>query len=81
MNRVIAVLTLIALLVPLSMALARGNPRFAIDQQWNRVEAFEKRQNERFKKLEREVGRELRPLKGETESLYPTRIIFPPCGR
>ena len=57
MKRLIAVLTLIALFVPVSIALARGNHRFAIDQQWKRVEAFQKRVNERFKKLERKDER------------------------
>ena len=64
MKRVIAVLTLIALFVPVSIALARGNHRFAIDQQWKRVEACQKRGNERFKKLERDAE----PMQRDTGS-------------
>jgi hypothetical protein len=81
MKKLIIALTLIVLLASVPFAFARGNHRSAVDQQWQRVEAYQKRQNERFKKLEREAERELRPLKGETESFYPTRIIYPPCGR
>jgi hypothetical protein len=53
MKRAIAMLSLLALFVPVSIALARGNHRFAIDQQWKREEACQKKESERLKKLER----------------------------
>lgn len=77
MNRVIAILALIALLVPVSMAMARGTHRFAIDQQWKRVEAFQKTQNERFKKLEREAER----LQRDTGSIKGMIHLVPSDGR
>ena len=77
MKRVIAVLTLIALFVPVSIALARGNHRFALDQQWKRVEAFQKRGNERVKKLEREAER----LQRDTGSVKGMIHLVPSDGR
>ncbi len=77
MKRVIAVLTLIALFVPVSIALARANHRSAIDQQWKRVEAFQKRGNERFKKLEREAER----LQRDTGSVKGMIHLVPSDGR
>ena len=77
MKRVIAILTLIALFVPVSIALARGNHRFAIDQQWKREEACQKRGNERFKKLEREAER----LQRDTGSVKGMIHLVPSDGR
>ena len=77
MKRVIAVLTLIALFVPVSTALARGNHRFAIDQQWKREEACQKRGNERFKKLERETER----MQRDTGNDKGTIRLVPSNGR
>jgi hypothetical protein len=77
MKRAIAILTLIALFVPVSVALARGNHRFAIDQQWKRVEEFQKKQNERFKKLEREAER----MQKDTGNDKDTIRLVPSNGR
>jgi hypothetical protein len=77
MKRLIAVLTLIALFVPVSIALARGNHRFAIDQQWKRVEAFQKRANERCKQLERDAE----PMRRDTGSDKGMIHLVPSDGR
>ena len=77
MRRLIFALAGLLLLLPLHLALARGNHRFAIDQQWNRVEAFQKRENERFKKLEREAER----LQRDTGSGKGIIHLVPSGGR
>jgi hypothetical protein len=79
MKRFIVVLGLISLLAPISAALARGNHRFAIDQQWKRVEAFQKGQNERWKGLEREADRAVMSLKSHSGSNAKPRVVNPDC--
>jgi len=81
MKAFIIALTLMVFLVSVPFAFARGNHRFAIDQKWKQVEAWQRSQDRMFKKIERDAARELRSLKGETQTYSPARIIYPPCGR
>ncbi|MGB6067589.1 MAG: hypothetical protein WBG50_22515 [Desulfomonilaceae bacterium] len=58
MKRLTAILALIILLAPISVALSRGgNFTYILDQRWKREQAFQKRQDEKFKRLEREADR------------------------
>jgi hypothetical protein len=79
MKRFIAVLGLVPLLAPISAALARGNHRFAIDQQWKRVEAFQKGQDERWKGLEREADRAVVTFKSHSGFNAKPRVLNPDC--
>jgi hypothetical protein len=81
MKRALAVLALIAFLAPGHVALARGNHRFAIDQQWKRVEASQKRQNAQFRAMEREADRALNSINSSSEMSVGTGVIYPACGR
>ena len=81
MKRVIAVLTLIGLLVPVPFAIARGNHRSAIDQQWKRVEAWQKNQDRMFKRIERDAAGETKSPASETDSDTSVwRDGCPECG-
>jgi hypothetical protein len=81
MKTFIIALTLTVFLVSAPFAFARGNHRFAIDQKWKQVQAWQKSQDRMFNRIERDAAKELRSLKGETGSYSRTRIIYPPCGR
>ncbi len=81
MKNLIIALTLLTFLVSAPFAFARGNHRFALDQKWKQVQAWQKSQDRMFNRIERDAARELGSLKNETRSYSPTRIIYPPCGR
>jgi hypothetical protein len=68
MKNLIIALTLLTFLVSAPFAFARGNHRFAIDQKWKQVQAWQKSQDRMFNRIERDAARELRSLKGETGS-------------
>ena len=62
MKKFIAVLAFIVLLAPVPVALPRGgNFTYILNQKWKRVEAFQKRQDEKFIRLEREADRAIVP--------------------
>lgn len=83
MKKAIALLTLIIFLVPLSAAMAKGgaNHRAAIDRKWKQVEVWQKKQAERFQRIERGATGEIKFPAGET---YPDTLIWrdecPECG-
>jgi hypothetical protein len=79
MKTFIAVLGIISVLAPSSAALARGNHRSAIDQQWKRVEAFQNGQNLRFKGLEREADRAVMTLKSRSGFNAKPGVVNPDC--
>jgi hypothetical protein len=60
----VTVLAILCLLFTTELASARGgaNYRSTIDREWKEVEAWQKRQDERFKKIEREAERSLRGM-------------------
>ncbi len=62
MKRLTAILALIILLIPVPMALSADSLRSELDRRWKRVEAVQKRQNETFRRLEREADRAMEPL-------------------
>jgi hypothetical protein len=66
MRRLIVALAGLFLLLPLHLALARGNHRFAIDQQWKRVQAWQEKQDKRFKSIEVQADRLIRQIPGRT---------------
>lgn len=66
MRRLIVALAGLFLLLPLHLALAKGNHRFAIDQQWKRVQAWQEKQDKRFKSIEVQADRLIRQIPGRT---------------
>jgi hypothetical protein len=66
MRRLIVALAGLLLLVPPNLALARGNHRFAIDQQWKRVQAWQEKQDKRFKAIEVQADGLIRKIPGKT---------------
>jgi hypothetical protein len=77
MKRIMAILSFVFLLAPASATLANGNYRSAIDRQWARVEAAQKDQNERFKKLDREAKKAIMPLKDPSGSHATPGTVSP----
>lgn len=77
MKGLITILAILCLLFTTQLVSAKGgaNYRSAIDRKWKEVEAWQKRQDQRFKKIEREAERSLRGIRGQegpTESIpYP----------
>jgi hypothetical protein len=53
-NLIIA-LTLLTFLALVPSAMAGGNHRFALDQKWKQVEAWQKQQDRKFKAIEAEA--------------------------
>ena len=66
MRRLIFALAGLLLLLPLHLALARGNLRFAIDQQWKREQACQQKQDKCFKSLEVQGDRLIKQNPGRT---------------
>jgi len=66
MRRLSFALAGLFLLLPLHLALARGNHRFAIDQQWKREQACQERQDKRFKSIEGQGERLIKQNPGKT---------------
>ena len=54
MKNLIIALTLLTFLVSAPFAFARGNHRFAIDQKWKQVQAWQKQLDRQFKAIEAE---------------------------
>jgi hypothetical protein len=81
MKTSIIALTLTVFLVAVPFAFARGNHRFAIDQQWKRVEAWQKSQDRMFKRIERDAAGETKSPASETDSDTSVwRDECPECG-
>ncbi len=51
-------------------ASARGNHRSAIDRKWKEVQAWQERQNKKFKAIEREAERSMREMNGSKSQWY-----------
>jgi hypothetical protein len=65
MKRLIIAVCFIALVIGIVPAIAGGNLQVSIDQQWSRVEAWQKQQAKRFKAIERDAARSLKALEKE----------------
>ena len=55
MKNLIIALTLLTFLASAAFAMAGGNHRFALDQKWKQVEAWQKQQARQFKAIEGEA--------------------------
>jgi hypothetical protein len=62
----ITLLAILCLLFTTQSVFARGggNHRSAIDRKWKEVEAWKKRQDQDFKRIERDAERSLRDMRG-----------------
>jgi hypothetical protein len=82
MKRAMVLSALILLLVPLSSttAMSTGNHRSGIDGNWRKVEAQQKRQGEKFKKIEREAAEALKSLDGKAETYKSKNPLCPSHG-
>lgn len=67
MKGMIIILAILCLLFSTQSVSARGggNHRSAIDRKWKEVEAWKKRQDQHFNKIEREAERSLRGIRGQ----------------
>ena len=77
MKNLILILAVSALFTPVPQAIAGGNLQVAIDQQWSRVEAWQKQQAKRFKAIEKDADRSLNSL--GRGSKHGTISGEPPC--
>ncbi|MEW6136913.1 MAG: hypothetical protein AB1733_01685 [Thermodesulfobacteriota bacterium] len=81
MKKLIIALTLMTFLASTPLALARGgaNYRSAIDRKWNEVQAWQKRQDARFKAIEREAAKGGVILRYDVEDAMPINATCPIC--
>jgi hypothetical protein len=63
MRRIMLALTILAFLASAPAAMARGNHRSALDLKWKAVQAWQKKQDERFKAIERDAARGIQSLR------------------
>ncbi|MBI5250029.1 MAG: hypothetical protein HY912_11090 [Desulfomonile tiedjei] len=67
MKGLITILAILCLLFTTESVFARGggNTRANIDRKWREVEAWKKKQDQHFNRIEREAERSLRGIRGQ----------------
>jgi hypothetical protein len=79
MKKLIIALTLLTVLAAAPLALARGNYRSAIDRKWKEVQAWQKRQDARFRAIEREAAKGGVSFRPDIEGAVPINVTCPTC--
>lgn len=79
MKKLIIALSLLTFFASVPFAFAGGNHRFAIDQKWKQVEAWQKQQARQFKALEREAAKPSDGIADEPSYTRPRNVACPYC--
>jgi hypothetical protein len=77
----LSALTMLLALLFSTTTMGTGNHRSAIDDNWRKVEAWQKSQAAKFKRIERDAARELKSLNGQTEPYASKNTTYPSHGR
>jgi hypothetical protein len=67
-EKMILAFTILIFLASAPIVMARGNHRFALDQKWKEVQQLQKRQDDRFKAIERDAERGIKALRTQPEA-------------
>lgn len=71
MKGFICMVAILCLMIVSDSAFARGsaNTRAKLNMKWKKIEAWQKRQDQQFMKIERDAARSFRQMRGEDESI------------